>query len=122
MNLTNRSCLTQERNQYKMQKAQSTIATLNAQMHTANSYASIPSNYPPGTIPLNNTHASIQQTYTIPPYPSQIQVIPPPPPLPEQTGTSQVSELSRGSGTFMGGRNERAMQSQRHNQGGYGSH
>ena len=79
-------------------------------------------NYPQGTMPLNNTHASIQQNYTIPPYPSQIHVIPPPHPHHVQTGTSQVSELSRGSGTFMGGRNERAMQSQRHNQGGDGYH
>ena len=71
-NLTNRSRLTQERNQYKIQKAKSTIATLNAQMHPANSYNLITLNYPPGTIPLNNIHASIQQTYNIPPYPSQI--------------------------------------------------
>ena len=66
---------------------------------------------------MNNTHASIQQTYIILPYPSQIQVIPPPPPPSEQTETSQVIKLSRGSGTFMGGRNERAMQIQHHNQG-----
>ena len=48
MNLANRCHLTQERNQYKMQQAQSmiatlntqsTIATLNAKMHPANSFA-----------------------------------------------------------------------------------
>ena len=50
-------------------------------MYPDNSYDSIQSNYPPGTIPLNNTHTSIQHTYTIPPYPSQIIVIPPPYPL-----------------------------------------
>ena len=65
-----------------MQQAQSKIATLHALMHPVNSYASMTPNYPQGTMPLNNTHAIIQQTYTIPPYPSQIQVIPPPPPLP----------------------------------------
>lgn len=33
-----------------------------------------------------------------------------------------MAELSRGCETFMGGGNERAMQSQRHSQGGEGHH
>ena len=53
----------------------------------------------------------------MPPYPSQVHTPPPPPTTNAQPVSSQVSEMSRGSGTFMGGRNERAMQGNRHNQG-----
>ena len=63
MNLPDRTRLINEQNQYKTQNLERTLATLSAQMHSAdmhsaNSYASQPSHY--SIITFNNTHASIQ--------------------------------------------------------------
>ena len=65
MNLPSRIRLTHERDQYKIQKAESTLATSNAQMYIAqsiatNSYIWQPSHYTQAVTPHANTNASIQ--------------------------------------------------------------
>ena len=114
MSEPDRTRLTHERALYKRESADRTLAALSHQSYSPNQYALQHQQIAP---PYVNTNASVQQTYTIPPYPSQIQIPPPPPATGAQLQSSQVSAMSRGSGTFMGGRNERAAQSDRHNQG-----
>ena len=102
---------------YKRKSADRTLAALSHQSYSPNPYAWQPQQ---NMSPYINTNASIQQSYTMPPHPSQIQIPPPPPAPGPQPHSSQVSAMSRGSGTFMGGRNERASQSDQHNQSAQG--
>ena len=113
--------MTHERAQYKRQSAERIIASLNAQhqidqSYNHNNYSWQPQQYIQAATPYINTNASIQQNTAMPPLPLQV-VLPPPPPTNPQPLSSQISEMSRGSGTLMGGRNERMLQSNRHNQG-----
>ena len=124
MSEPDRTRLTHDRAQYKRQSAEKTIASMNAQQQVNQSYLNNNYSWQPqhqiqAAAPYTNTNASIQQSYATPQLPSQVLLPPPPPPaFNDQLNSSQVSEMSRGSGTFMGGRNERALQGNRHNQGG----
>ena len=113
MSEPDRTRLTHERALYKRESADRTLAALSHQAYAPNPYNW---QHQQHAQPYVNSHASIQQSYTMPPYPSQIQIPPPPPAPGPQPQSLQVSAMSRGSGTFMGGCNERAAQSNRHNQ------
>ena len=121
MSEPDRNHLTHEGALYKRQSANHTLASVAHQPYSPKLYAWQPQQNMQAVTPYINTNASIQQSYTMPPYPSQIQIPPPPPAPGAQLQSSQVSAMSRGSGTFMGGRNERAAQSDRHNQHAQGA-
>ena len=105
-----------DRNEYKRQKSNRNLATLNMMPQ-------MPYNQQQGIVPWTpqyNPQYQVQSlnhqpppSWSLPPYPGAQHIPPPPPPTP----SSQPLSNSGGT-TMMGGRNERALNSNRHNQGG----
>ena len=120
----NRTRLIHEQAIYMRQYVDRTLSSIAHQHYSQNQYAWQPPQHIQAATPYVNTNASIQKSYLMPPYPSQVQIPPPhiAPPPENNPHSSLVSEMSRGSGTFMGGLHETASQSRRHNQGGHGNH
>ena len=93
-----------DRNEYKRQNATRTLASLNAQIPSVQNndmlHYALPNNpYPQYYVQGTTQHQTI-------PLPTVMNQVPLPPQPPPQTGS-----------TMMGGRNERALNSTRHNQG-----
>ena len=114
------------RQDYKRKRAMSTIAQIDARNYFQHHYAS---NMPPiASSPHTSFIGAIGSTpmgpsIPLPPPPSGSNAIvpySPPPPPPPPPRISEVNADSGGSGnrlTIMGGRNERTLNSGRHNQG-----
>ena len=102
------------RNEYKRQKSGHTLASLTMipQVLYNNSQVLVP--WTPQYNPQYQVQSVTPQacsSWSLPPYPG-VQIVTPPPPTPSQPTSNQ-----RGA-TMMGGRNERALNSNCHNQGG----
>ena len=97
--------ITNDRNEYKRQNATRALASLNAQIPSVQNNAMVPYALPHNQYPQYYVQGTTQhQSIPLPPLMGgQVPIPPPPPP---QTGS-----------TMMGGRNERALNSTRHNQG-----
>ena len=101
-------------NEYKRQQSSHTLASLNMmpQLLYNKNQALVPwtPQYNPQYQVQNVTPQSCS-SWNLPPYPGG-QIITPPPPPPSHPPSNQ------GDATMMGGRNEQALNSNRHNQGG----